>query len=231
MVKVKTQTRRASRTTPSLRRAAVRPKVIGLVGGVASGKSTVAALFGGLGAAVIDADRIAHEVLRSKEVAGKIGDAWGGKFLRDGEPDRARIAEYVFEDPRRIERLNEWVHPPTRAEIRSRVRAACRRGAPLIVIDAPLLLEADLEDDCDGLLYVGSDASRRAARVRSRGWNATELRRREKLQLPLAIKRRRAHLVIENNGTLDNLAQQVRALFRRWTLSRAARPRGKHSGG
>ena len=195
------------------------PKVIGLVGGVASGKSTVAALFAQLGAEVIDADAIARDVLESADVRENMRRAWGPSvFDGEGRPDRARVADLVFRDPDKRRELNAWVHPAVRAEMRARLDRSLRgRAAPLIVIDAPLLLEADLEAWCDAIVFVDADPARRAERAAARGWLAEEVARRESAQAPLDEKRARADLVIQNNGSVEETLLQVKRLFRQWT--------------
>ena len=194
------------------------PKVIGLTGGIASGKSLVAAMFAELGAAVIDADAIAREVLRSPEVAERLRKGWGHETFRDGRPDRARIAGIAFSDPEKLKELTDWVHPPTLREMRAQLdRALEDRGVPLIIIDAPLLIEADLAPWCDALVFVDAADPLRLARARAdRGWSDDELLRREAAQAPLAEKRARASVVLDNNGSAEDTRAAVAQLFRQW---------------
>jgi dephospho-CoA kinase len=195
-----------------------KPKVIGLTGGIASGKSSVAALFADLGAAVIDADAIAREVLRSPEIAEKLRKSWGHETFHDGSPDRARIAEIAFRDPEKLKELTSWVHPPTLQEMRAQLdRALADRGVRLIIIDAPLLIEADLAPWCDVLVFVDAADSLRSARARAdRGWSDDEVLRREAAQAPLAEKRARASVVINNNGSVEDARAAVAQLFSQW---------------
>jgi dephospho-CoA kinase len=201
-----------------------KPKVIGLTGGIASGKSLVAAMFAELGAAVVDADAIAREVLRSPEVAEKLRKSWGHEVFRAGSPDRARIARIVFDDPAKLKELTDWVHPPTLREMRAQLdRAGEDRGVPLIILDAPLLIEADLAPWCDALLFVDAADPLRRARARAdRGWSDEELRRREAAQAPLSEKRARASLVLDNNGSVEETRAAVAQLFRQWVSGRGA---------
>jgi dephospho-CoA kinase len=194
------------------------PKVIGLTGGIASGKSSVAAMFAALGAAVIDADAIAREVLRLPEVAVKLRKSWGHETFHDGRPDRARIAETAFRDPAKLKELTSWVHPPTLREMRAQLdRALEDRGVPLIVIDAPLLIEADLAPWCDAVVFVDAADPLRLARARAdRGWSDDEVLRREAAQAPLAEKRARASVVLDNNGSVEEARAAVAQLFRQW---------------
>jgi dephospho-CoA kinase len=194
------------------------PKVIGLTGGIASGKSAVAAMFAELGAAVIDADAIAREVLCSPETAEKLRKSWGDETFHAGRPDRARIAEIAFRDPAKLKELTGWVHPPTLREMRAQLdRALEDRGVPLIIIDAPLLIEADLAPWCDVLVFVDAADPLRRARARAdRGWSDDEVLRREAAQASLAEKRTRVAVVINNNGSVEDTRATVAQLFRQW---------------
>ena len=199
-----------------------RPRVIGLTGGIAAGKSTVASMFAELGAEVIDADAIAHEVLRQPEIIEKIRSKWGNEIVApDGSPDRARIAEAVFNAPEKLRGLNECVHPPTLKQMRVQLDCARNGGdAPLIVIDAPLLLEAEIESWCDAILFVEADAEQRSARAKAaRGWSRKELSQREARQASMEEKRCRADACINNNSSLDETRSQVSRFFREWTQS------------
>ncbi len=192
------------------------PLVLGLTGGIASGKSTVAGMLGDLGAEVIDADRIAHQALASEAVCRRLGEWPEDVFDRDGHPDRPKIAKIVFEDRRRLQSLNAMVHPETRRRMRERLEHARReRAVPLIVIDAPLLLEGELDAWCDRLLFVDADRPTRTQRARAaRDWDGAEVDRREQAQTSLVEKRRRADIVIDNNGSLERTRTQVEQAFR-----------------
>jgi len=195
------------------------PVVVGLVGGIASGKSTVARLFQRLGATVIDADAIAKEMLRTPAVSDAIRREWGaGLFGADGAPDRAKIAALVFDDAEKLKKLNGWVHPPVLREMRAGLdKALADPAAPLIVIDAPLLMEGELHAWCDALVFVEAGAETRARRAGSdRGWAPGELARREARQAPLEEKRRRADAVVRNDGEESETFEQVQSLFRKW---------------
>ena len=212
-----------------------RPTVVGLTGGIASGKSTVARMFAELGAEVIDADAIAREVLCSPAVCEKLRQEWGEEIMGGNAcPDRDKIAEIAFDAPEKLAELKAWVHPPTLSEMRSRLDLALRtHTAPLIVIDAPLLIEADLEAWCDAILFVEADAERRATRaVTARRWSPDELARREKAQAPLVEKRRRADAIISNNGSPEETRTQVKRLFRECiSSSRLGKPQSQDSEG
>lgn len=195
-----------------------RPVVIGLLGGIAAGKSAVAELLAGPEGAVIDADRIARALLASADVAELVGRAFGSSVLRaDGTVDRERLAGLVFGAPQARAQLESFTHPRIRARIRAELDAARARHAPRIVLDVPLLLENDAQHhlvaECDALVFVDADPRIRDARaVAGRGWQSGEVARRERAQLPLEAKRARADHVVANDGTRAELAARIREL-------------------
>jgi dephospho-CoA kinase len=197
-----------------------RARIMGITGGIASGKSTVAAIFAELGAAVIDADAIVRELLGSPELARKLREAWGEDYLdAEGRPDRRKIAELVFRDAERLREWTGWIHPEVRKKMKEQADSALHNPAiSVIIMDAPLLIEAGLESWCDAVLFVDADPSLRAERARaSRKWPEGELQRRELAQAPLDVKRRNADFIISNNGSREELFQQVERIVRQWT--------------
>jgi dephospho-CoA kinase len=191
------------------------PTVIGVLGGIASGKSLVAARVAGRDGVLIDADALAREVLESAEVAPELVAAFGAGILRaDGLPDREALGRLVFSDPGQRARLESFTHPRIRARIRALLEGARARRVPRVVLDVPLLLENEaahgLTGECHELLFVDSDPLARARRAAaSRGWDSGEVARRESQQLPLEEKRARAHFVIRNRGSLDEFESEV----------------------
>jgi len=188
--------------------------VIGLLGGIAAGKTTVARLLGELGAAVVDADEVAHAVLDHPGVRERIAARWGDAVLGpDGAVDRAKLAERAFESRDELAALERITHPAIVAELRRRVAAARAAGAPAVVLDAPLLVETRLDEVCDVLVFVDCPRRVRAARAASRGWDAAELARRESLQAPLDTKRARARFTIDGSVPLETTTRQVQELW------------------
>jgi len=186
--------------------------VIGLLGGVASGKTTVAKIFEELGAAVIDADALAHEQLQRPETKTLIRKEWGeAPFAGDGAVDRLKLARIAFATRSNVERLNAIMHPPILRAMRKRIRELQEsQRPPAIVCDAALLAESGAEGVCDALVFVHTRDEDRLRRAhRERGWTAEELMRRERLQMPLERKRRLADYVVNNSGPLESTAQQV----------------------
>jgi dephospho-CoA kinase len=175
--------------------------ILGLTGGIASGKSYVGALLAERGAVVLDADRHAHAVLAEPEVVAALVARWGEAIRgEDGSLRRREIAAKVFGQGQAAaaERafLEGLVHPRVRQRLRADLEAAERAGAPLAVLDIPLLHESGWADSCDAVAFVDTPESLRIARVADRGWSAEELARREAAQLPLATKRERADHVL-----------------------------------
>jgi dephospho-CoA kinase len=201
-----------------------RTRVLGVLGGIASGKSRAARLLAGEAGLVISADEIAHEVLRSPEVAARVRERFGDAVLgADGLPDRGALARLAFDPARGPEArraLESWTHPRVRARILERLQEARAAGTPRVVLDVPLLLENDdrhgLARTCDALIFVDAGLELREERARrSRGWELGEIARREAVQLPLAEKRARADFVIPNNGSPAELDQAVRDVLAR----------------
>ena len=192
-------------------------KALGLSGGVAAGKSMVARMFAELGASVIDADRMGHDMLRRDDIKAALRERWGdGVFREDGEVDRQKVAEIVFGngDARRF--LNGLVHPPIRQRIREVMDRMRAEGAPLVVLDAALLFEGGLEAWCDAVAFVNADEEARAARAKNeRGWSADELGRRESAQIDPSEKMRRSDFVIDNSGERERTFEQVREIYNR----------------
>jgi len=200
--------------------------VIGLVGGVASGKSECARLLAGERGLVLDADTLAHAALASPELRAPLLERFGPTaFGADGAPDRAALARIAFADASARAALEAWIHPRVRDTIRARLAQARERGVPRVVLDVPLLLENDREHGlaraCDLLVFVDAPEEAREARARSRrAWPAGQRELRERAQLPLAEKRARAHALIPNHGSLDELRAALSALDARIEAAR-----------
>lgn len=200
-------------------RRASETHVIGVLGGVASGKSAVARAIAGPDGVVIDADRLAREVLDEPALQPKLRAAFGASvFDPDGRPDRDRLAALVFGSREHRATLEGFTHPMIRDRIRAQLDAARERGVPRIVLDVPLLLEHEsqhgLAAECRTLVFVDADAQVRDARaVASRGWQPGEVARREATQMPLERKRARADHVIANEGSLAELEDKARRIL------------------
>ena len=190
--------------------------VIGLAGGIASGKSLVADILAELGAGVIDADKLNHEVLHSDEVRRQIQKWWGqDTYDEAGLLDRRKLAEIVFNDPAKRKKLEGLTHPRVnelRDQRMNELKADERIHA--IVLDIPLLFEVGQNALCDQVIFVEVDENARIQRAaKQRGWDAVELRRRENLQTPLDIKRERSDHIVENKSDIDTLRQRVASVY------------------
>ncbi|HEX3930579.1 MAG TPA: dephospho-CoA kinase [Nocardioides sp.] len=187
---------------------------VGLTGGVASGKSTVSALLGRLGAVVIDADVLAREVVAPGTPGlERIVAVFGPQMLdADGALDRARLGALVFADPARRAELEAVIHPRVRARA-----ADLERDAPpgaLVVHDIPLLVETGQAADFDAVLVVDLPVEEQVARaMRDRGWSEDEARARVSAQASRGERLDAATHVIDNSGTLEDLRQRVAEVF------------------
>lgn len=190
--------------------------VIGVTGGIGAGKSTVARLFESLGGAVIDSDRVGHEQLEDPGVIRQLREWWGDRVCRDGHRiDRSAVAAVVFEDPVELRRLEALLYPRIEAERQRVMRILDADDAVrAMVLDTPKLFEAGLDTFCDAVVFVHADESVRAKRLgESRGWEPDELRRREKLMMPLDRKRSSADYVVANQTDAEILRDQVEQVF------------------
>ena len=194
---------------------------IGLTGGFCCGKTTVAGMLKTLGAVVVDADQVAHSVMRRKAVREQILDAFGRDVLEHGEVSRARLAEIVFDGGKeRLRTLNSIVHPPVIAQIKKILRRESRRekSTHLLVVDAPLLIEAGMSSLFSKLVVVRADEAVQVRRAVANGLSKAEARARITVQMPLDEKVKLADYVIENGGCLTETFAQVRVLWRRLNL-------------
>lgn len=196
-------------------------KTIGLVGGVASGKSRVAQLLVELGAGLVDADRLGHAVLEEDaDVQAALRRRWGDDvFAPDGSVNRAAIARRVFgeSDAARTERqfLEQLVHPKIGQRLEAERLRLAAAGRPAVVIDAALLFEANWRPSCDLVLFVDVPRELRLERARRRGWSETDFTWREAAQWPIDLKRQLADVSLSNAGTVDQLREAVRQFWRR----------------
>ncbi len=187
--------------------------VIGLVGGIGSGKSAIAAMFAAAGCAVIDSDKLVHQILQSAAVKSEL-QQWLGAAIVDGagNVDRRAIGKIVFGDPAKLARLNQIIHPREQRERDAQMAqllTECRYQA--IIWDTPLLLEVGLNRECDALIFIQVSHEIRLERVKkSRGWGPQELDQREKMQIPLDKKADIADYCIDNSG--DQAASQRQVL-------------------
>lgn len=192
------------------------PPVIGLAGGIGSGKSAVAGVFESLGAAVIDSDRLNHQQLAEPEVVAQLRAWWGPRVCQgSGQVDRRVISAIVFEDPEALTALQDLVYPRIarrRDELLAQYRA--ESGVRAIVLDTPKLFEAGLDRICDAVVFVDAPPAQRLERVvQCRGWSQAELARREKLLDPLDKKRAKADYTVVNDSGIDELRPSIERIL------------------
>ena len=188
--------------------------LIGLTGGIGSGKSTVARMLAARGAALVDADLLAREVVEPgtpglAEIAAEFG---ASVLLPDGRLDRAALGAVVFADAARRERLNQITHPRVGALMQERIATALASGAPLVVVDVPLLFEGSRQTMFEGVMLVWVPEAVQLQRLVERdGMGEAEARQRIAAQMPIDRKRELATWVIDNSGTAAQTEQQVGA--------------------
>jgi dephospho-CoA kinase len=192
---------------------------IGIVGGIASGKTAVAECFERLGAEVLQADRLGHEVLRDPIIRQAIHERWGKRvFDEQGEVDRAAIAQIVFGPPPDgpIQRafLEQLTHPRITQRAEQRIAELAQSGAAkAVVLDAPLLMEAGWDKFCDTIVGVTAPRRERLRRAHQRGWTEADFVAREAAQESLDEKLKRADWVIDNSRSPDDTFRQVQEFW------------------
>ena len=192
------------------------PVVIGIVGGIAAGKSTVAALFAAAGLEHVDADGIARALVDEPAIRTALRARFGAAVERDdGSLDRAALARLVFADAAARRDLESITHPQIRARILAQIEAAKAAGRS-VLLDAPLLLEGPLHAHCDAVVFVDASDAVRRRRALARGWSEAEWQRREQNQLGLGLKRARANASIRNDADLDATRRAVEELLSTW---------------
>jgi dephospho-CoA kinase len=199
--------------------------VIGLVGGIGSGKSQVAAAFARRGARIIAGDQLAHAALRDPDIRNRVAARWGDEVIDEhGEVNRRRLAAIVFADAAELKALEELTHPWIRRRIRAEMEEARDDPqVPLIVLDAAIMLEAGWNDVCDRFVYIDAPRAVRLQRLaRQRGWTEKEVAAREQVQLPLTEKVVRADHVLDNSASLEHLDRQVDDLLHLWGRASAS---------
>jgi dephospho-CoA kinase len=192
---------------------------VGLTGGLASGKSTVADMLHALGAAVLDADEIVRSLYRDGGAGAEAARALFGEAVLgpDGRVDRTRIAALVFTDPQARHALEASLHPLVREERDRFFAGAQERGAPVAVVEASQLLEAKSESDYDRVLLVMAPEEERVRRWGEKGGDPEDARRRIAAQIQAEAARERADDILWNSGSREELRQKVTELYRSWT--------------
>jgi len=198
--------------------------IAGLTGGIASGKSTVAAVLAEAGARIVDADRIAREATRTGTAvhAAIVAHFGRGLLLPDGEIDRRRLGEIVFSDPVEKQVLESLIHPWVREEIARRLeRIRCEAPEAVVILDVPLLFEAGMHRGLQEVIVVYAPEAAQLARLMARDRLAPEeALTRIRSQMPIEQKKALATRVIDNSGSRERTRTQTLDVYRHLTLLR-----------
>ena len=193
-------------------------KIIGLTGGIASGKTTVAKLFEALGATVIDADAVTHSLYEKRlDLVKSLSEAFGKEILTPlGKIDRLKLGALVFADASHRKKLETLVHPIIREEIQNQIEEAKRKNPPLILVEAALLVETGYYKQWDGLIVVKANPHHQEERLMQRNsFSSEEAKERIGVQISLADRLKAAHWVIDNSGSLEETERQVKDLYQK----------------
>ena len=189
--------------------------IIGILGGIGSGKSTVSAEFAKLGCKVIDADKIAHDMLDEIQVREQVVAILGKDVLNSqGAIDRGKIAEIVFKDSEKLAGLTKILHPLILKKTEELIEQYNRDNqCKAIVLDMPLLVEVGWEKRCDRLIFVDCDEKIRDNRAKIKGFEKNNLKNREKFQISLDKKKALADNTVNNNSDFSALVRQIAEIF------------------
>ena len=197
-------------------------KLVGLTGGIASGKSTVAQILKELGAAIVNADELSREVVQPEQPAWQeIVAEFGPAILRDDKSlDRQKLRKIVFADPQARKKLEAIVHPRVRRLAERRFDELSAAGQAVIVYEVPLLFEAQIHHWLRPVILVACDPLTQKKRVQDRDrLTKLEAQRHVDAQMSLEEKRKLADFIVDNNGSLAELRQQVEAVFKKITAT------------
>ena len=189
--------------------------IIGIMGGVGAGKSTVAAEFGKLGCVVVDADAMVDKLLETEEIKRQIAKSFGSEaFNSAGAVDRAALAEVVFGNEDNVEKINTIIHPLVLAQTEALIAKYNKSDAKAIVLDMPLLVEVGWSEKCDKLVFVDCNEWKRGQRVAQKcGFTKNQLKNREKFQILLDKKAKIADYIVDNNSNQTGLSKQIVRIF------------------
>ena len=194
--------------------------VIGLVGGIGSGKSLVANLLAEHGGRIVSGDEAGHDALRQSEIRQRVVERFGRGIVNEfGEIVRRKLAAIVFSNEQARKDLEAIVFPWIERRLEQEIAQAKADSAiRFVIIDAAVMLEADWDHGCDRLIYINVPREIRLQRLVERGWELSQIEAREKAQWPLEEKASRADAIIDNSGDRAETAGQVQALVKKWNL-------------
>jgi dephospho-CoA kinase len=195
--------------------------VVGLIGGIGSGKTAVAAEFVRYGAVTISGDLLGHDALRQPDIRAKVIHHFGAGIAGpNGEIDRRNLGSIVFGDINKLRNLEKLVFPWIERRLGELIAAAqCDPAVRLIVVDAAVMVEAGWDKHCDKIIYVDVPRQQRLTRLaQQRSWTEQEVESRSRAQMALSEKAARADAVIDNSGPPAALAAQIAQILERWSF-------------
>lgn len=188
--------------------------IIGLTGVIGSGKSSAARILRNRGLYVIDIDALAKESLSWKETQNDIQQVFGEEIVSDGRVDAEKLSKIVFRQSNALRLLESIVHPRVRIEVDRQIQELRGRGVPAVILDHPLLFETEVHLIVDRIVVVTADQEKILERLKQRGVEPDEARRRLSFQIPLSEKEARADYIVDNNGTEEQLEKNIDSLLR-----------------
>lgn len=191
-------------------------KLIGITGGLGSGKTTIAGYFKNRGSKVIDADKITHAVLLNKGIKEEIGATFGKSVLKNGRVNRKKLAKIVFNNKGSLRKLCNIVHPPILKGIKKIIRGSKKK---ITVIDGPLLIETGLHREMDKIIVVSINKKNQIDRCVKLGYSRNQALKRTRAQMPLRQKLRYADFIIDNNGSRSETRRQVKEIWNKLNVS------------
>lgn len=192
--------------------------IVGITGGTGAGKSIISRIFNDLGAHIIDADKVGRLTLENDEkVKEKVIASFGDSILSpDGKISRKSLGKIVFNDPAKLRLLNSIIHPPMIKTIKREINQIIQSGKNTITaVDAALIFEAEVESYFDIIIAVTADDELRISRLQQRGLSRENALTRIHSQIPQNEKCDKAHLIVENNGTIQDLEEKATGLYKK----------------
>ena len=183
--------------------------ILGITGGIATGKTAVSDILKSLDIKVIDMDIISREVIKLPKIIQSIKNEFGSDVIKNGTVDRKLLREFIFDDKAKVQKLNNIMHPAIIEKAKNEIDRL-KANTPLIVVVIPLLFETNLEYLTDSILLVTADYDKQVERIMTRD-NSTKTNAENIIaaQMPLSEKVKKSNYVIENNGTYEELKEKV----------------------
>jgi dephospho-CoA kinase len=189
--------------------------LIGITGIIGSGKTTASSMLKKEGFEVVDLDRIAREVLFLEDVQDEIKNVFGEGYVSGGQVDIEKMRNTVFKDSSSIKKLEQIVHPKVREKLFSRAEQVEKSGSKSVIIDGPLLFETGLYKQLDKIVVVSAKLEALIQRLKNRGMDEEDVKRRMVFQIPLDEKEKMADHVVYNNGTIEDIKKEIAILLKK----------------